>query len=147
MAKRERGSIDGEWSKLQRDAVRKHWNYYPQTDRSRLAFFQRHVCKRRVYRNTNFSHRVTSLLASFPTRDILSIFRWWVSYIMRIITWHFSFSYRILCVSNVSIPSRRRMAAKQTSNIEISPSTMAITAADHVKPIDVSVIHLNNVKH
>ena len=58
-----------------------------------------------------------------------------------------SFSYRILCVSNVSIPSRRRMAAKQTSNIEISPSTMAITAADHVKPIDVSVIHLNNVKH
>ena len=52
-------------------------------------------------------------------------------------------TYRTRWVSNVSKSfSLILIAEKQTSNIEMAPRTIAMTAADHVNPNDAFVMHL-----
>ena len=52
-------------------------------------------------------------------------------------------TYRTRWVSNVSKSfSLILIAEKQTSNIEMAPRTIAMTAADHVNPNEAFVIHL-----
>ena len=52
-------------------------------------------------------------------------------------------TYRTRWVSNVSKSfSLILIAEKQTSNIEMAPRTIAMTAADHVNPNEAFVMHL-----